>query len=261
MRIGACALALLGACNATDGPLPPPPAPVTSVSFNIAGETIVDPVSGPAIADQLAALQPDFAELQECACDHLLERLPDKYRLVTGAAASEIGIVYDAERWQQLDEGTIDLGNDDNWGDRIVRWAKLGYRGTDAGLYVYATHFCVPIRPAEDRCDTDRQIAHARKIVDHINSHDAVAVVGGDFNVFDGFEAGPVIRLFTDQGLVDTLREVTAEPVTTFEGNSWAPAGRIDYVFATAPARVLAASVAEASASDHRPVAATIAFE
>jgi endonuclease/exonuclease/phosphatase family metal-dependent hydrolase len=187
--------------------------------------------------------------------------LPDTYRLVSGRSDSEVGILYAADRWQELDAGVLDLGNDDGWGNRIVRWAKMGYIGTDSGVYVYATHFCVPIRPSEDRCDVDRQVAHARRIVEHIESHDSAAILGGDFNVFDGFEEGPVVSFFKGHGLVDVLREVTAQPVITFEGNDWAPAGRIDYLFATRGVHVSAASVGEGSGSDHRFVAGTMLFE
>jgi endonuclease/exonuclease/phosphatase family metal-dependent hydrolase len=97
-------------------------------------------------------------------------------------------------------------------------------------------------------------------MLDDITHRDAPVVLGGDLNVFDGFEDDPALRLLIDSGLVDTLREVSDADVTTFEGNTWAPAGRIDYVLATAPVDVLAASVAEDSASDHRPVSATLSF-
>jgi hypothetical protein len=69
MRVVVVALAsaaFAGAVGCVDQvPAPPPPVPVTSVAFNVAGNLIDDPVTVPHIADQLAALHPDFAELEE----------------------------------------------------------------------------------------------------------------------------------------------------------------------------------------------------
>jgi len=255
-------LAVLAATSGCDNARPSLP-PVTMVSFNVAGaDAIADPIVGQAIADQIAGLEPAFAALQECvSCDALLQKLPDRYALVEGGEDSEVAVLYDEDTWIVVDTGTIVLGDDDDgWGRRDARWAKLAHLDGSAPVYVYSTHWCVPVRSRHDSCDVDRQLAYGRTLLRDIAHRNAPVLLGGDFNVFDGFESGPVIDLLVGDGLLDTLRAVTDAPVITFEGNSWAPAGRIDYVFATAPAEVVAASVASESASDHRPVSATIAY-
>jgi len=248
----------LGGCDVT---LIPPGGPITAVSFNVQGsDAIGDPETGPAIAGELAALEPDFAALQECvSCDLLLDHLPARYALVD-LGDSEIGILYDRDRWDVGVDGLIDLGDQDGWGVREARWASFFERATNALVFVYSTHWCVPIRSSDDACDEDAQLAHARTIAEDAARHDAPVILGGDLNVFDGFEDGRVLAYLTSSGLVDTLREVTSAPVITFDGNTWAPPGRIDYVLASSPVDVLDASVAAASASDHGPVSATLSF-
>lgn len=115
-------------------------------------------------------------------------------------------------------------------------------------------------RPTGGPWSTPAGFSWARTTTAGASATRVEAQLGGDFNVFDGFETGPVITRLVEGGLVDTLRTVTDEAVLTFEGNTWAPSGRIDYLFATAPLDVTAAAVATDSASDHRPVSATLAF-
>jgi endonuclease/exonuclease/phosphatase family metal-dependent hydrolase len=260
VRLAVTTLLLVGCASPSDPPGPPPSSPITTATFNTAGPMIDDPVAGPAIANQLAAIQPDFAEIEECECDSLLAKLPAGYALVSGSESSEVGILYASDRWEQLDHGVLQFGDDDGWGPRLARWARMGDRNSDAEIYVYATHLCVPIRTDDDRCDTDRQLGYAKRIADDMASRAQAAVLGGDLNVFDGFEHGPVISYLRDAGLVDTLRAITPDDVSTFEGNDWAPPGRIDYVFASQPVTVLAATVATDFASDHRAVSATLLF-
>lgn len=236
-------------------------APIVAVSFNVQGsDAIGDPVTGQRIADELAALEPSFAMLQECvSCELLHDKLAPGYELVP-AEDTEIGILYEAARWTLAGSGTIALGNHDGWGEREARWSLFLERGSGAPIYVYSTHWCVPIRAPDDPCDEDAQLAAARAIVDDIATRDAPVILGGDLNVFDGFEHGRVVAYLTAHGLVDTLRVVTPASVTTFAGNTWAPPGRIDYILVTGRVRVLDAAVAADSASDHRPVRATLQF-
>ena len=245
-------LLVLAACSSTA-----PPVVVDVVTLNVeGGDTITDPVRGQAIADQLAALHPGVALVQECvSCGALHDRMPAGYGLVD-APDSELGILYRAADWTLADTGTIVLGDgDDGWGLREARWAELSATEGGGTLYVNSTRFCVPIRATDDPCDTDRQLVYAGAVLDDIAARDAPVILGGDFNVFDGFERGPVIGLLRDRGLVPTLDGSAA----TFGGNTWAPAGRLDYLFANSPVHVLAAWVQRTSASDHRPVSAIVA--
>jgi endonuclease/exonuclease/phosphatase family metal-dependent hydrolase len=125
------------------------------------------------------------------------------------------------------------------------------------------------VRSTEDACDVDRHLDYAALVTEHIAEREvaeAPVLLGGDLNVFDGFEEGPVIADLVGSGLVDVFR--VAEPTadgTTFEGNDWAPAGRIDYVFATAPVDVLDAAidrdaVPTGEGSDHYAVYASVEF-
>ncbi|MCA9677223.1 MAG: endonuclease/exonuclease/phosphatase family protein [Myxococcales bacterium] len=258
-------LGCLLACSACAITEPWPAQPIASLTvttFNVAGDAaLADPRVARAITVELVGLAPDVALLQECAaCERVLATLPAPYALFH-RAGSELAFVYDASRWDVVADGALRLGNDDDgWGRREARWIELLSRDDDAPVVAYSTHFCVPIRSADDPCDTDRQLAYARRVVAQLGRRDVPVVLGGDLNVFDGFAAGPVVAALEAGGLVDPLRAVDAAATATFEGNAWAPPGRLDYLFATPPVEVLAASIATASASDHLPVTATLAF-
>jgi endonuclease/exonuclease/phosphatase family metal-dependent hydrolase len=263
MRLAApCLLAAVAAsaCAGEAPAGPPPPTAIRALTLNVHGsEVVADPVRGPALAAEIDELRPDFAMLQECVdCALLLPHLPARYGLVA-ADDSPIAILYDQSAWSLTDSDVLVLGdNDDGWGRREARWAEFEPWQVDGTVRVYSTHWCVTIRTPDDACDVARQLGYGAAITDDIARRGAASIVGGDLNVFDGFEDGEVVEALRARGLVDTLREVTAEPVITFEGNDWAPAGRIDYVFATAPVDVTEAAVAATSVSDHRAVTATV---
>jgi endonuclease/exonuclease/phosphatase family metal-dependent hydrolase len=255
---------LLSACSSEpDGTIPAVTVPVEAMSYNLANR--LGQPEGEPIAERLANATADFVAVQEANDpDWLLERLADSYEL-TEAPQSGVGLIYDASRWELRDQGAIALGGDDDgWGQRVAMWglfvdAELG------GIYVYSTHWCVTIRTPDDACDEQRQLAYADRILDHLDDS-LPSVIAGDLNVFDGFESGPVISHLRDQGLIDAFRSVKpSEDGTTFVGNDWAPAGRLDYIFATEPADVLDANIERdtpggADASDHFAVTATMAF-
>ena len=173
-----------------------------------------------------------------------------------------MGLLYDATRWELRDRGRIALGDDDDgWGPRYAEWGLFA-DGGERGIVVYSTHWCVTIRSPDDACDAERQLDYADSILDAIDPG-LPAVVAGDFNVFDDFEDGQVVAYIKDAGLVDAYRSMNPTgDATTFIGNDWAPSGRIDYIFATAPVDVIAADIRSApdAASDHHAVTATLAF-
>ncbi|HEU5058907.1 MAG TPA: endonuclease/exonuclease/phosphatase family protein, partial [Kofleriaceae bacterium] len=147
---------------------------------------------------------------------------------------------------------------------RVAQWSLFSTLDGQA-VYVYATHWCVTIRRLDDSCTVGRQLEYARSLLDHIQERSLPhipVVVAGDFNVFDGFEEGEVISFLKEAGLADLYRlAIPDADGTTFLGNSWAPSGRLDYVFSTAPVDVVDAHIDPVDgASDHYPVVATARY-
>jgi endonuclease/exonuclease/phosphatase family metal-dependent hydrolase len=270
MRIlGAAVLAALAIGCGGDDVVCGEAVPVTAVSYNVADQ--IGTANGDNIVGQLAAISADFIGLQECqGCSLLVDQLPEGYQL-TATPRAGVAIVYDSSRWQSQDQGVFPVGdNDDGWGERVVMWARFSNLASGHCLYFYTTHWCVTVRNPDDVCDEERQLDYAAATLDHIGAREigqAPVILGGDLNVFDGFEDGLVINYLGDSGLVDLYRVI--DPVgdaTTFVGNDWAPAGRLDYLFSTAPVEVLGAfidreSIPAGEGSDHYPVTASVEFE
>jgi endonuclease/exonuclease/phosphatase family metal-dependent hydrolase len=216
----------------------PLPVALTAISHNIADRT-----AGPAgqeLADLHATARPDLIALQECGdCDSFLEHLPPAYRLAAPSRAG-VAIAYDARRWQVDQTDFLRLGdNDDGWGERVAHRARLYERSTGAPLDVYSTHFCVPIRRDDDACDEMRQLDYLAAILqhmDHRGSPGVPVVLAGDLNLFVGFADSDAIRAVLAAGLLDAFAGASAvDAGPTLLGNGWAPPGRIDYLFASAP--------------------------
>ncbi len=251
-----------GGCAAEREPQPWLLPAVRAVSFNIGGASgVSDPVIAPQLAAELTGLRPDFAALQECvACSLLLPLLAEDYAFAS-EDDSEVAILYDQRVWSLLDDDVLVLGlDDDGWGRREARRSRFRHRDSGEPLVVYSTHWCVTIRNDTDACDVARHLAYADQILDDVEARRDPAIVAGDLNVFDGFEDSAAIERLRERGMIDTLREVSDAPVVTFEGNDWAPPGRLDYIFTTAPIDVVDAAVASESVSDHRPVSTTVRF-
>lgn len=137
-------------------------------------------------------------------------------------------------------------------------------------MNTYSTHWCVTIRSPDDNCEVAQQLAYADATLEHILEHSAPrapVLLAGDFNVFDVFEACQVVEYLTSSGLTDVFRSLNPDADgTTFQGNSWAPPGRLDYVFATFPVDLLDTyidrdSLPSGDGSDLYPVIATLRFE
>jgi endonuclease/exonuclease/phosphatase family metal-dependent hydrolase len=258
-RAPALLLALAASSCGDDEPVPS--VALRVMTFNVMGSArVAEPEAGAVIAAQIEALAPDVVAVQECGdCAPLLDRLPTRYAQVTPDGPD--GLFYDATRFAVIADGLLPLGeNDDGWGARGARWARL----MDAAggiVTVYSTHWCVTVRSPDDRCDVARQLAYAETLLDDIGGADAT-IVAGDLNVFDGYAGGEVIAALRDGGLHDAIVAAAAPPLDTFQGKDWAPAGRIDYVLVSRDVVVAAAgtdqSVEASTGSDHYPVWADV---
>lgn len=243
--------------------------PVSLVSYNLANEG--DGQRGWNLAAHIGAMAPDFVAAQECAgCEEwLLSALDGAYE-VTAPPRSGVTILYRSAEWFVTDGGIISLGqNDDGWGERVAAWAQFSRSQGDDRLHVYSTHWCVTVRRPDDECDVARQLDYAETLTQHLEERPDPSVpvlLAGDLNVFDGFENGAVVAYLLDSGLVDVIRVGSPDDDgPTFQGNSWAPAGRIDYVFASQPVQVIDAyidrtSVPDGEGSDHYALVADVQF-
>ena len=260
--LGAAALATLAISCGGDDVVCGETVPVTAMSYNVAAQSGTS--NGANIAVQITTIAPDFLGAQECpGCALLLEQLPDRYEM-TAPPRAGVTIVYDGSRWRVEEQGVFPVGdNDDGWGERVVSWARFTNLDSGFCLYFYTTHWCVTVRNDDDACDQERQLDYAALTLAHIEDRavgQAPVLLTGDFNVFDGFEAGRVVGYIRDAGLVDVFRVADPEgDGTTFVGNDWAPAGRLDYIFASAPVDVLDAfidrdTIPAGMGSDHYPV-------
>lgn len=239
---------------------------ITVMSYNLA--QIDGDLRATAAAAAVAAARPDFLALEECVeCDAWLPRALGDQLAVTAPRAG-VAFAHDPARWSLEDSGVLSLGDDDDgWGERVAAWGRFARADGDGDgeLYFYATHWCVTIRTPDDACTVDRQLEYAASLLAHLAGRlpaGLPVVVAGDLNVFDGFEDGPVIAYLTGAGLTDLFRALhPAGDATTFLGNSWAPSGRLDYLFSTAPVDVIEARIDPvADASDHYPVTATVRY-
>lgn len=233
------------------------------MSYNLA--QIEDGAGAAAIGAEISAIRPDFVAVQECVeCDAWLPA--EVAGLAVSGPRAGVAIAYDASRWTIDATDVVSLGdNDDGWGERVAQWALFSTRGGDESIHVYATHWCVTIRTPTDPCTVDRHLSYAQAITDDIEDRstgELPVLLAGDFNVFDGFEAGEPISFLKDWGLIDLFRAVNPDDDgTTFLGNSWAPSGRLDYLFSTAPVEVVEARIDPVDdASDHYPVIATVQY-
>lgn len=246
------------------------PVLARAMTLNVAGgRTLVDQTwRGDNLAALLASSGADVVALQECApCDELAARLPPELALVA-PADDGIALLHDAARWDVLDTDLITLGvDDDGWGPRHARRARLEHRATGFVVDAYSTHFCVTIRRDDDACTVDRQLDYTERLLAEIAAHRPPAVLAGDLNVFDGFADGRVVARLRDAGLTDAFAAAhpdDAADAITFHGNSWAPPGRVDFVFSAPDAIVQGAAIDDSlppgEGSDHDAVTADLLF-
>lgn len=117
---------------------------------------------------------------------------------------------------------------------RIVTWAHLRDKRTDAVFYLFNTHF--------DHQSTLAQTESARLLADRVPdvAGDAPAVITGDFNVEETSEAYKILtEIFTDAA--EQSREAPHGPRATFSGFEVNDPleRRIDYIFTSGIERVL----------------------
>ncbi len=210
----------------------------------------------------------EIIAVQECRdCVSWVKELGIDYVLAGPETPGGVGIIFDSARFESIDGGQLLLGdNDDGWGERYARWELLSDIGSSDELLIYSTHFCVPIRTDTDRCTPARQLDYLDKILDHreFGFHSALpTIIAGDFNAFGGFAASDIVATIKGNGYIETYQQAGSTPAPpTFQGNDWAPPGRIDFIFATTPATVIAASITTPIDTDldHAMVSATVSF-
>ncbi len=154
-------------------------------------------------------------------------------------------------------------------GERVVLWTRFSNNDTGHCVNVFSTHFCVPIRNAGDRCDTDRQMEYTEKALRFIKDRQgpkAPSLFAGDFNVFEGFSDSLVVRYLEISGFQDVnLQYDSQDRGPTFQGNGWAPPGRTYYIFTESNAEILDSyfdrkAPTGRQGSDHFPIISTLQF-
>jgi endonuclease/exonuclease/phosphatase family metal-dependent hydrolase len=266
--------ALLGCSGGDVASEDPPAGEVAIAAYNVQGGMTLSPGNAKltSIAEQIAALSSTLLGVNECTrCDLLLDNLPDRYELIAPARAG-VSAIYDASRWRVNEHVFITLGeNDDGFGERVAMRADLTELESGGKLRLYATHWCVVSRRADDPCDVDRLVEYADAVLaDMRQAGDGVpALLVGDLNVIDGKEDiqadDVVLERLSGNGLIDVARVLDPDgELLTYHANGEAQPFRLDYIFASAPVEVLDAriddSVPVGTGSDHFPVTATVQF-
>lgn len=148
--------------------------------------------------------------------------------------------------------------------NRVVTWAQLKDRKSQAMFVVFCTHF--------DHMGVEARRNSARLILRAVDSLAAYkpAVILGDFNAQPDSEPYNLITDFSDRHhLVDArlICPTVAGPEYTFTGFKVGaqPGTRIDYIFLKNNVQVLSYNVNQANngqfyPSDHLPVSATLRF-
>jgi endonuclease/exonuclease/phosphatase family metal-dependent hydrolase len=108
-----------------------------------------------------------------------------------------------------------------------------------------ATHLDNPSNAGSARLE---QVGQLLPLWDHVTP----TIIGGDFNATPDSD---VIQLMTDEGLIDAAGALGVETTTSHDDR------RIDYIFVSDNFEILSVDVPDTSASDHKPVIATLRLE
>lgn len=260
---------------------------VQVMSFNIRYGTADDgpnawPQRREMVFDVIRREGGDFVGLQEALryqIDAIREAVPGYEEVGVGrddgrTQGEYSAILYRADHWSVDASGTFWLSDTPeevasrHWGNvipRIVTWGRFIERESGRALYVYNTHFDHQSQPS--------RVKSAELLAERIAARESPdpVIVTGDFNAGEDNPAIQYLKGAVESSplrLVDTFRALHADAreAGTFNGFHGVTAGpKIDYVFAEAEARVLAAEILQDNVdgrypSDHFPVTAKIAF-
>jgi endonuclease/exonuclease/phosphatase family metal-dependent hydrolase len=229
------------------------------VSYNIHGSVNVDGQLDPqATADVISAQEPDVVVLQEVArgwpifggidAATWLSRRLDMPFLYVPAADGQFGSAI-LTRLPVLTSSSGELPFGAGPQQRSYLTALLDVGGGKQ-LTVIATHL------QESSGDPDTRTQQIRTVLEAWGGT-APAVIAGDMNMQPGEDD---VRLFSDAGLVSVQDEIgdPCEP-SAFEPKPDKLCDRPDWIFATPDLGLSEFEIAETPASDHLPLAVTVA--
>lgn len=210
---------------------------------------------GKSMMDTINRYQPDFLGIEEGEnrSEWIQSYLPG-YRYVPPEQHG-VSIFYQEDKWQFLSNGTTNLNEHDQWGQRIMRWARFAHIQSGTTIYFDATHWCV--------CDENALYRTAKTVAESIamRSHPDPVILVGDLNVFGGFEISKAVKYLTGKlgtspiKFRDTFRDV----FPTGKVYTFGHAGKVDYIFATDEFYTLDSIIDHnAKGSDHAPVIAYV---
>ncbi|MGE3108652.1 MAG: nuclear transport factor 2 family protein [Phycisphaerales bacterium] len=279
----------------TPGPEAMEPGVLGVMTFNIRYDNAGDgenawPRRREMVARFLGEQRPDVVGLQEALDSQLRAILADRPEFGSvgvgrddGATKGEYAaILYNTARLEVLDSGTFwfsetpEQPGSRSWGNAITRictWARFcergrrGHAGGTGVFYVFNVHLDHQSQPSRERS--------VRLLIDRIRSrgHDDPVIITGDFNAGEANTAVRYVkgedRTELERGwpvFVDSFRAAHPDEavVGTFHGFKGETTGeKIDYIFVSPGARVLAAAIVRRSEgerylSDHFPVVARI---
>lgn len=222
--------------------------------WNVFGQNLN--TKGVAIVNYMAEKKPDFIGAEECEgySDWILQRLSGY--AASGDEKHGVNIFYKKEIWIPEESGFINIPEQDQWGQRVMRFTKFKHIETGKRLAFYTTHWCV--------CSDAKLLNTAEAVAVNIlefTPEGYGAILTGDLNVFDNFENGMAVRYL--KGLYGNnkfpMRDTFRDLFPNADGSTFGAAGKIDYIFASG---LLTTDYAEidrsATVSDHYPVIAEV---
>jgi len=204
---------------------------------------------------------PDLMGAQEIG-DHaftVVTHLSEDYK-VAGETSAGHAILY-RESALTLEEWSIaELEQTDQWGLRMVEWAKFTHKATGRQVDHFNTHLCV--------CDGWELLGSAKTIAATILANrrpGSILILTGDFNVMsDDYENSKAVRYLTGDFedspvvFVDTFRVANGDGE---DGSTFPGLGKIDYILTEAENVVTSAWIDRGNygeASDHLPISAVL---
>jgi hypothetical protein len=226
------------------------------MSFNLYGwNALNNDVKATAIYADILDEDPDILGAQEC--EGKTTEISERTGLTpVGGEKHGLNIFYNPDIIQRLDSGYFNLNERDQWGQRIVIWAKFKHRESKNIFYQYNSHWCV--------CSEENLFNTAQTVASNMMSQyerdGFPAVFNGDLNVFAGFHNSKAIKYLSGFSVDGKTSPILLQDALPNGGSTFGAAGRIDYIFASASATVSNSRTLDQSGSDHRAIVTTVQF-